>query len=187
VNVSPYRLAATVFALLALSIPLQGDTSAETKSAAKPPLHDELARLVGSWDATVTFRFGGKENQGQARCEAKWILDEHCVQQEYSSIFMGKPLTILQLLSYDSANKKITEIHMTNRDGGALKNEGESLSGGKEWKLSGPFIDPQTRKPTRLRTVYTFQDADHFTLDWFTPEADGKELRGVHITHTRRK
>jgi Protein of unknown function (DUF1579) len=176
-------LAGALLALLASTVALHGDERAASKES---PMHDELGRLVGSWDASVTFVLGGKENQGKARCEAKWILDGHTVQQEYNSNFMGRPLTILQLLTYDADKKKLVEIHMTNLHGGALCNQGESLNGGKEWKLNGPYLDPQTRKMAELRTVYTFEDSDHFTLDWFTPGADGKEVRSVHIAHSRR-
>jgi hypothetical protein len=187
VNANPKQLATTVLALLIAGMPLRGDEKSPGRPAEKSPYHNELARLVGSWDATVTFRFGAKDNQGQASCEARWILDEHCVQQEYKSTFMGKPLTILQLITFDAGKKKLEEIHMTNLDGGALFNEGDSVAGGKEWKLAGPYVDPATRKPTQLRTVYTFGDADHFTLDWFVRGADGKETRAVHIEHVRRK
>jgi hypothetical protein len=187
VSRSAHRLTATLIAFLAATGSFRGEEPARSKPGDKGPHHDDLARLVGSWDATVTFRIAGKDNQGKARCEAKWILDEHCVQQEYNSKFMGRPLTILQLLSFDADKKKFIEIHMSSQSGGALFNEGVDSDGGKEWKLSGPFLDPQTKKPTTLRTVYTFEDADHFTLDWFMPEAEGKEARVVHITHVRRK
>jgi hypothetical protein len=181
------RSCAVILALFAVGIPSRGDAPGAGKGADNGPMHDELARLVGNWDASVTFVFGGKENQGAARCEAKWILDDHCVHQEYKSMFMGRPLTILQLLSYDADKKKLVEIHMTNMHGGALCNQGESHDNGKQWKLSGPFVDPQTRKSTELQTVYTFEDPDHFTLDWFTSGPDGKVVRSVHIVHSRRK
>jgi hypothetical protein len=174
-------------ALVAVAVPLRGDSPAAAKSAAKSPLHDELARLVGDWDATVTFRMGDRESEGKARCEAKWILDGHWVRQEYNSTFMGRPLTIIQLLSYDPAKKKMVEIHLSSQQGGAHVNEGGPAAGGKEWKFTGPYVDRATGKTTELRTVYSFVDGDHFTLDWYLPGPDGKEVRGVHITHARRK
>jgi hypothetical protein len=187
VNLSVHRLAVIVLALLVVSMPLRGDEKSPAKPAEKLPHQDDLERLVGSWDATVTYFIGTKENQGKAVCEAKWILDRHCVQQEYQSKFMGSPLTILQLLSYDAMKKKLIEIHMTNLHGGALCNEGDVSADGKEWKLSGPYMNLQTMKAAPLRTVYTFEDKDHFTLDWFLPGSDGKETRLIHITHARKK
>ncbi len=175
-----YRPATALLTILAVAASLRGD-------AAKAPLHDELARLVGNWDCDVTFVLGGKENHGKAKCEAKWILNENCVEQQYDSNFAGRPLRILQMLSYDPGRKKLVEIHMTNLHGGALCNRGDTVGGGKEWKLTGPYFDPQVGKEVEMRTVYTFDDADHFTLDWFTPGADGKEVRSVHIVHTRQK
>jgi hypothetical protein len=187
VNVSPYRWTAIVLALLVAGVPLRGDEKAPPKPADKPPHHDDLARLVGSWDATVTFNFGGKDNTGQAKCEAGWILDGQAVQQEYKSDFMGKPLTIRQILTFDVGKKKLVEVHMTSLHGGALFNQGDFGDDGKEWKLSGSYFDPMAKKLTQLRTVYTFADADHFTLDWLVQGADGKETRAVHIAHVRRK
>src|SRR5271166_5115178 len=126
------RFLGSMLVLLALTIAARSDAPRGTQSAGKKaPLHDELARLAGSWDATITFRISDKENQGKARCEAKWMLDEYFIQQEYTSNFMGRPLTIVQLLSYDADKKKLIEIQMSNRGGGALVNEGESVDGGK--------------------------------------------------------
>jgi hypothetical protein len=180
-------LVAAGLSLFLAVLSVRGDDPGAAKATKKSPGHDELARLVGDWDAIVTYQIAGKENQGKARCQAKWILNDNCVQQEYNSNFMGRPLTILQLLSYDPGKKKIVEVHMTSLNGGALMNEGDSTNDGQEWKLEGPYFDAQLQKKTRLRTVYTFEDPDHFTLAWFTPGADGKETRTVHIAHTRKK
>jgi hypothetical protein len=40
---------------------------------------------------------------------------------------------------------------------------------------------------TKLRTVTTIIDQDHYTLEWFHSTADSKEEKGVSMTHTRRK
>jgi len=187
VTVSPSRSIAAVVGLLVFSALSHADQPARSKTASKSPQHDELARLVGSWDAAVHLQINGKETIGKAKCEAKWILDENAVQQEYNSIFMGAPLTIMQLLTYDADKKKFVEIHMSNRGGGAMVNEGTSADGGKEFKFAGQHWDPREKKEVPIRTVYTFEDNDHFTLDWYMPGPDGKEIRQIHITHARRK
>ncbi len=182
------RLIGLTLAFLAAGVPLRGDQPASSKGESKQgPMHDELARLVGSWDASVTYRMGERENYGKARCEAKWILDGQFVQQEYASTFMGMPLTIVQIIGYDAGAKKLNEIHLSSQGGGVLHNKGESEGGGKQWTFSGPFPDPKTHKVVQMRTLYTFQDPDHFTLDWYTPGPDGKEVRVVRIEHARRK
>src|SRR5262249_40377069 len=56
-------------------------TASSAKQAPASEKHKKLDTLVGSWDVTVTFKLGSKENKGTATCQAKWILDGRFVQQ----------------------------------------------------------------------------------------------------------
>ena len=173
--------------LTAAALSALGD---EPQKVERPTLiHKELDRLIGTWDVAVEFRYGDRAMKGTATCEAKWILDGRFVQQEYTSQFMGKPLKILQLIGYDDVKKKLIEIYLASNRNQVNVNEGEITDGGKIWSNVGELMNVRTQKATRLRTQYTFHDADRFTLEWFQPDpaAEGKEVRMVSLTHTRKK
>ena len=160
---------------------------AEVPVDAPGPVHKQMESLAGNWDVEVTFFLNGKENKGKAQCEARWILDGRFLQQDYKSNLMGKPYNVIQLLGYDNQKKKTIEIKMDNLNTGVMHNEGSISKDGKTISNEGEYPDRMTNKMTKLRTVTTIVDQDHYTLEWFKPGADGKEEKVVSMTHTRRK
>jgi Protein of unknown function (DUF1579) len=149
-------------------------------------VHKQMSVLAGIWDVEVTYIFGGKENKGNAKCEAHWILDGRFLQQDYKSSLMGTPFTVLQYLGYDNRKKKTIELMMDTMNTGVLHNEGSISKDGKVITNEGDYLDP-AGKVGKLRTVTTVIDQDHYTLEWFQVEADGKATRMVSMKHTRKK
>lgn len=43
-------------------------------------------------------------------CEATWVMDGRFLRQEYSSIFVGKPLTVVRYLGFDRHKGKFVEV-----------------------------------------------------------------------------
>ena len=190
------RACVCVAGLMALALVLDQGTPVAGQDKAKSatfqadgpgPKHKRLDVLVGSWDVTVTFQLGGKQNEGKASCEAKWILDGRVVQQEYKSKLMGQPYTVLQLVGYDNLKKKSFEIMLQNLHTGVLHTEGTFSEDDKVITNYGESLDPMSGKTYKLKTVTTFRDSDHFTLEWFKVGAAAKEERTVSMSHTRRQ
>jgi hypothetical protein len=151
------------------------------------PVHKQMESLAGKWDVEVTYVIEGKERKGKATCEAKWIMDGRFLQQDYKSNLMGKPYNVMQLLGYDNNKKKTIEIVINNLGTGVLHNEGSISNDGKTITNEGEHLDPRSDKMTKLRTVTTIIDQDHYTLEWFHTNADGKEEKSVSLKHTRQK
>jgi hypothetical protein len=150
--------------------------------------HKQLDRLVGTWDVAISFKVGpGKMSEGTSACVAKWILDGKALQQEYSSKFNGRPLTVMQWLGYDANKKKFFELKLDSMDTGVMHNEGVLSDDGKTLTQLGERVDPQTGKMTKIRTVTTFFDNDHYLLEWYLPGEDGKEEKSVILKHARKK
>jgi hypothetical protein len=165
--------------------------SRDQNHAKKPdlpgPIHHRLGELAGTWDVVVRYQLGDKAHEGKASCESKMILDGRFLQQDYNSLFQGKPFHVLQLLGYDNAKKKTIEIMLDSLGTGVLHNEGSISEDGKVITNSGEHPDPMTGKPYKLRTVTKFETPDRFTLEWFQVGDGGKEQKVVSMTHTRKK
>jgi len=145
---------------------------------------------VGDWDVAVEFKLpDGKAGKGKSVCQTKFIMDGKFIHQEYKSKFMGKPLTVVQILGYDEFKKKFVEfqLHVNDKDAHTVHNEGDFSDGGKTLKLESDSIDGRSGKPAKLRTVTTITDNDHYRLEWFITEMGGKEERKVVLNHTRKK
>jgi hypothetical protein len=150
--------------------------------------HKQLDRLAGTWDVAISFKVGpGKMSEGTATCVSKWILDGKAIQQEYSSKFNGRPFTVMQWLGYDASKKKFFELKLDSMDTGVMHNEGVLSDDGKTLTQLGDRVDPETGKTTKIRTVTTFIDDDHYLLEWFLPGEDGKEEKAVILKHARKK
>ncbi len=192
----PTRLYARILALVVavvVAVPSTGlpqeatNQNRAVKSDEPGPVHKRLNDLAGTWDVALLYRLGEKEHAGKATCEAKWVLDGRFLQQDYHSRFQGKPYHVIQLLGYDNLRKKSIEIKMDNLSTGLLHNEGAISDDGKVITNVGEGLDPATNKPYKLRTVTTFVDNDHFTLEWFRANNAGKEEKMVSMAHTRKK
>ena len=68
-----------------------------------------------------------------------------------------------------------------------MHNEGTFSDDGKTLIQIGDRVDPETGKTTKIRTVTTFTDVDHYVLEWYLPGEDGKEERAVILKHARKK
>jgi hypothetical protein len=165
----------------------RSDSSQKVGDDGPGAVHERLTRLAGSWDVTLEYIIGDQTRQGKATCEAKPILDGRFLQQDYNSIFQGKPFHVLQLLGYDAARKKTIEIMLDNLSTSVMHNEGSVSDDGKVFTNLGEHVDPMTKKPYKLRTVYTIAGPDLFTLEWFKTDLGGKEEKVVSMTHKRKK
>jgi hypothetical protein len=165
----------------------RGASKPEVQPGGLSAVHDKLAGLAGTWDVSLEYKIGDKMQKGKATCEAKRIMDGRFLQQDYHSNFQGKPFHVLQILGYDADKKKTIEIKLDNLSTSIMHNEGSASEDGSVLTNLGEDVDPMTKKPYKLRTVYTITGPDHFTLEWFRTEDGGKEEKLVSMTHTRKK
>lgn len=92
----------------------------------------------------------------------------------------------LQFLGYDNQKKKFFEVKMDNMDTGVLYTEGTMSDDRKVITNVGIRTDPLTGESRKLRIVTTLADKDHYTVEWFQPDSEGKEERRVTMIHTRK-
>ena len=176
---------AVTLALAATVVPSDAQEKAEMMKATQPgERHKQLDVLAGSWDVVVRFKYGpGPERQGKASSKAKWILGGRFLQQEYES---ESGQVTLQVSGYDNQKKKSFEVKMDNMDTGVLYTEGTISEDGKVITNVGDRTDPMTGETRRLRMVTTIHDKDHYTVEWFQANVDGKEQKVVTLIHTRK-
>jgi hypothetical protein len=176
--------------LCAAAALLLGTTSARAdgeKDAANPD--KRLGYFVGAWDVAVTYQLpDGKEYQGKAACVTKRVLNGKFIQQEYQSRMNNQPLSVWQILGYDTVKKRFVEIHLNAHGENAhtMTTDGTFSDDGKVLTLRGDVMDSSTGKPVKLRAVTTIKDNDHYRLEWFYTGAGGKEERKVVLSHTRK-
>jgi hypothetical protein len=190
------RFRSRFFALLAASLSLLPARSPAQESKNQPtkvapdgpgPVHQRLNDLAGKWDVAIQYKLGKNVQNGNATCEARWILGGRFLQQDYDSRFQGEPFHVMQILGYDNQKKRVIELMMDTMSTSVLHNEGEISEDGKVITNVGDSRDPRTKKPYKLRTVYTIADRDHFTIEWFRADEGAADEKVVTLTHARKK
>lgn len=150
--------------------------------------HRRLDMLGGEWDVDVNYRAGpDRFIDGKATAKGKWELGGNCMVSRYESKIDGKPFECVQVLGYDPGKKKYFECFFDNMYPAMKHNEGTLSADGKTLTLTGEHFDPRANALQKLRVVYTFIDADHFTLEWHTPKDGGGDERAVTLKHARKK
>lgn len=147
------------------------------------PAHAILDSLAGWWSVKVTFRFGdGPEREAQASCEAKMLLGGRFLEQRYRSP-SGEETN--QYFGYDNQRKVFFVFKLDDRETGYLLTEGGISPDSTTITTVGTRTDPFTGSRAGMRIVTTVVDRDHFRVEWFMTQPDGRELRTVLLEHTR--
>jgi uncharacterized protein DUF1579 len=147
-----------------------------------------LASLVGKWTVNVTYQLpNGRAMKGGSELDATWMLDQKFVRQEYRSPMGNQTLTIVQFVGYDGVRRRFDIVKMDNSDPAVLHTIGSLSADGRQLTTVGERADPATRQVHLLKTVTTFADADHFTVQWLQADDAGVERVTVTMAHARKK
>lgn len=149
--------------------------------------HKRLDVFVGTWDVTVSFPAGpGTQMEGTATCEARWAMDGRFLRQEYSSTFMGKPLTVVRYLGFDRHRRVYVEVQLESTRTDVLHAEGLLSADGLTMSASGRHVDAATGELVDVRTVTRIVDDDTFTVEYRYAGAEGPDTKTIVLTHRRR-
>ncbi len=178
--------------LLLLVLSSCGVLSAQTKSQTDLSVpgeeHQKLNVLAGDWDVIVRIPVGpGRTVEGRSTCEAKWVMDGRFLRQEYSSVFGGKPLTVVRYLGYDRHKGEFVELQFESTHTDVMHNKGKMSADGKSINSLGTAIDLTTGREANVRTVTTIIDTNTFTLELHYADPISGETKTLTLTHKRRK
>ena len=150
--------------------------------------HDFLKSLAGSWKANVKFWMdpNGQPEESMGTSEAKMILNDHFLEQNYVGTAMGKPFEGRGIYGYDNMRKEYTGIWFDSMATGIMLSAGQYDAATKMMKDEGSMSCPITNETHRwYRSVTGIIDADHYTYETFMKDKDGKEFRSMLISYTR--
>jgi uncharacterized protein DUF1579 len=82
---------------------------------------------------------------------------------------------------------EVSAAERARTDPAVLHPFGTLSADGRTLTSLGERADPATRQVHLLKTVTTFVDADHFTVQWFQADDGGVERLTVTMEHVRKK
>ncbi|MFQ5663294.1 MAG: DUF1579 domain-containing protein [Terriglobia bacterium] len=159
------------------------------KYAAPGEHHKHLERLVGAWTTQAKFwpAPGAPVMESTGAAEHKMILGGRYLQTSYRGNFAGMAFEGTGVAAYDRFLDRYIETWADNFGTMILVSDGTCDGSGKVRTLVARFVDPMTKKPTTMRSVYRLQDADHYVLEMYTQSGTDPEFKMWEIAHTRKK
>lgn len=159
------------------------------KAATPGDAHKLLNDIAGTWNTKVTswMNPGAPPSVSEGTSENKWILGGRYLEQRFKGNFMGTPFEGLGYTGYDNVTKKYWGTWMDNFSTGVMTSTGSTPDNGKTWSFTGTSSDPMTGKETEVQEKIIVTDHDHHTFEMWGAGPDGKPMKMMEITYTRKK
>ena len=162
---------------------------AMVKAATPGDPHKKLASMIGTWDATVKMfpmQPGAPVQQSTGVSENKWVLGGRWVQETFNGTFMGMPFSGIGYTGYDNIKKQYVGTWMDTASTSVMTSTG-GPTGEKTYEFNSSMDDPMSGKAMPLKTKMTVIDDNKHVMEMWAPAPDGKMVRMMEITYTRKK
>lgn len=150
------------------------------------PMHEMMAKNVGTWKTTTTFwNYPGAEpavSEGTAEMES--ILGGRYFKTVHNSMVMGKPMEGWSIDAYDNGKKEFISIWIDNMGSGVAISRGNYDETTGTHHHTGTMYDAMAGKDSQFRSVVTQVDDNKISFDMYT-EYDGQEFKMMEMVYTR--
>lgn len=170
--------------------PRDDPAMAKMKEFATPgPAHKVLDTKVGKWTAQMKLWMepGKAPTTSTGTAESKWILGGRYVEDTFTGTFMGEPFHGRGVTGFDNLKKKYVTTWIDDAGTGIMHSEGTFDAATKTFTYTGESPDCMAGKYVKSRAIDRMVDADHWTMQMYSPGPDGKEFMNMEIAYTRAK
>lgn len=145
--------------------------------------------FTGTWTGKVKMTMDPTKppEESEGTMEYKTILGGRYQEMRWEGTMMGQPFSGVGFISYDNALKKYQSAWMDSAGTGITTMMGSYDKSGKVLTMFGSMPDPMTGKLARMKETVTLVDADHHKLEVWNAGPDGKLMKSLEISYTRKK
>jgi Protein of unknown function (DUF1579) len=119
--------------------------------------------------------------------EQRMILDGRFLQQDFCGDMMGVPFNGIGVTGYDNHRKAYVSTWMDSSSTSIMVFEGTAgAAEGRRITQTARSDDP-IRGPMTWRSITTIKDDDTHLFERFTIDKEGREVRMMEITYTRKR
>ncbi|HYI12480.1 MAG TPA: DUF1579 domain-containing protein [Thermoanaerobaculia bacterium] len=151
--------------------------------------HKKLDVFAGTWDTTISMWMapGTDPMSHKGKSTNAWIMDGRYLEQRFEGEMMGMPFTGLGYTGYDNVKKQYFGTWMDSMSTGMMTSTGSVSADGKTYTFDASMADPMTGKDAPIKEKIIVTDADHHTMEMWTPGPDGKMYKMMEIAYSRKK
>lgn len=149
--------------------------------------HATLAKAAGDYTIAVKSWHapGAPPSSDTGTATRRMILGGRVLVEEVSSSMMGQPFTGQGLHGYDNVSGKYWSTWNDSMSTGLMLSEG-TCDEKDSCTYSGSWNDPITKGKVTSRMTSRWTDANNEVFEMFGPGPDGKEMKMMEITYTRK-
>ena len=153
------------------------------------PEHQRLLKGVGTWDVVSKMWMdpAREPTVSKGTQVQRAILGGRYIQYDLEGDMAGMPFSGFGITGYDRYNKKVVSLWLDSMGTGFYLTEGSCDEAGQVCTETGSWDDYMTGKKMNVRDVVRHLDDDHFTMEMYTGGPDGKDVKMMEATYTRRK
>ncbi len=151
--------------------------------------HEHLAGMAGTWTTLVKSWMdpGAPPTESKGSTEFTMELGGRYLMQRFHGEMMGMPFEGLGYTSYDNVQKKFVSVWMDNMSTGIMMSTGVEDPSGKRVVYVGSMWDAVSGAEIKVDDVLTEIGPDQQLFEMFMPGPDGKRMKCMEITYTRKK
>ena len=148
--------------------------------------HKNLAKLVGEWEYTMTFRMGRDAEwmESKGTSSYKSALGGRFIIQTVKGDAMGMPFEGMMLQGYDNLTERYFIIWMDNMSTGYSISHGQKDEAGV-LTAKGLMRDVRSPDGRPYKSVATPKADGSMLFEMFETGPDGTEMKTMDITYTR--
>lgn len=136
------------------------------KAGTPGPAHEWLAQFLGRWETTMTMTMGDAPMHSTGVSEYSWLMDGRYIQDEFSSEFMGMPMSGLGITGFDNTRNQFFGIWLDSFSTGYAAMHGSLDPTGKILTMVGTMDEPSTGEIGKpFMGVTTIVDANHIRFE----------------------
>lgn len=149
------------------------------------PMHQHLAKAVGTWAGTSTSWMAPGMPPMTSSCTSTITMemDGRYTRCEFRGEMPGMgPFHGLGYNGYDNVSQKFVSTWIDNHSSGIMNGQGSLSPDGKTLTWNFQYNCPITKKPTTMREVERYTNDDTMTLEMFGPDPkSGKEFQMMKL------
>jgi len=149
--------------------------------------HQMLAATSGKYDLKIKswHEPGGPAMEDTGTATRTMMLDGRVLVEEVKSSMMGMPFTGHAMTGYDNVSAKYWSTWTDSMSTGVMVSEG-TCDAQKVCSFTGSWNDPIKKGPVTARMTSRWTNPTTEIFEMYGPGKDGKEMKMMQITYTKR-
>lgn len=149
--------------------------------------HAEMAKYVGDYDLKIKawHKPGTEPTQDTGTATRKLILGGRVLVEDVDATMMGEAFSGHGMQGYENATGRYWSTWNDSMSTGIMVSDGTCDAKGA-CAFSGSWIDPVTKKKATSRLTTHWVDAKTELFEMYGPGPDGKEMKMMEMTYSKK-